>query len=90
MSGKRSRSKKSSKRTTSKRRNEILQRANYVCEICGKPGTKGNPLTVHHMIAKSRGGTNNPNNLVVWHRTFHQDYHKRFGTHRSDRFGRPI
>ena len=89
MSGKRKQSKKSS-RPTSKHRNEILQRANYVCEICGEPGTKDNPLTIHHMVAKSRGGTNSPENLVVWHRIFHQNYHKRFGTHRSDRQGRPI
>ena len=67
-----------------------LERAGNLCEMCHEPGTKNDPLTVHHMQARSRGGGNSPDNCVVWHRSFHRAYHKQFGTQRSDRYGRPI
>ncbi len=41
-----------------------LRAANYLCQVCGKPGTKEDPLTVDHVIPRSLEG-----GVVVMHRT---------------------
>ena len=40
----------------------ILRRDNYTCQYCG---TSNHPLTVDHVIPKSRGGKTNWTNIVV-------------------------
>ncbi len=40
----------------------ILRRDNYTCQYCG---TSNNPLTVDHVVPKSRGGETNWTNIVV-------------------------
>lgn len=41
----------------------IFERDAYTCGYCGKVGKKG--LTLDHIVPKSRGGTNDPSNLVA-------------------------
>lgn len=49
-----------------KRRWAILQRDNFTCTYCGrKPGVNDVWLTIDHVIPKSKGGTNVPENLVT-------------------------
>lgn len=33
------------------------------CAVCGHPGTPANPLTLDHIVAKARGGSDHPSNL---------------------------
>lgn len=40
----------------------ILRRDNYTCQYCG---TSNHPLTVDHVVPKSRGGKTNWTNIVV-------------------------
>jgi 5-methylcytosine-specific restriction endonuclease McrA len=35
------------------------------CSYCGSPATKGNDLTIDHIVPLSRGGTNRRENLTV-------------------------
>jgi len=53
----------------SSRREAVLYRDNYTCQYCGKKHIK---LEVHHIIYRSRGGTDNENNLI----TLCEDCHK--------------
>lgn len=46
----------------SSRREAILNRDNYTCQICGKKHTR---LEVHHIIFRSQGGTDDENNLIT-------------------------
>jgi 5-methylcytosine-specific restriction protein A len=42
-------------------RKHILERDHYLCQVCGRPtGRSGN---VDHIVAKSKGGTDDPDNL---------------------------
>jgi len=74
----------------SKYKKRVLDSCGGVCVVCGCPGYKGNPLTVHHLRASSRGGQNTVENCVIWHKQFHHDYHKKYGVKMSDCFGCPI
>jgi len=40
----------------------VFERDNYTCEVCKK---KGVILQTHHIKYKSKGGTDNPNNLIT-------------------------
>jgi len=42
-------------------RNQILKRDGYRCRICGRT----HHLQVHHIIPLSRGGSNDPSNLIT-------------------------
>lgn len=53
----------------SSRREAVLNRDNYTCQICGKRHTR---LEVHHIIYRSQGGTDNEDNLI----TLCEDCHK--------------
>jgi 5-methylcytosine-specific restriction endonuclease McrA len=68
----------------------VWNACNGICVVCGKGPQKKNPLTVHHKKAASRGGKNTVENCVLWHKQFHQDYHRKHGTRESDTFGNPI
>ena len=35
------------------------------CTYCGSPATRGNDLTIDHVVPLSRGGTNRRDNLTV-------------------------
>ena len=53
----------------------VLSRDNYKCQhkLCK---SKKKKLHVHHIIFRSQGGTNLPNNLITLCETCHQDLHK--------------
>lgn len=46
----------------SSRREAVLHRDNYTCQICGKKNIR---LEVHHIIFRSQGGTDDENNLIT-------------------------
>ena len=68
---------------------EIKQKQDYICPVCGKKGTN-KTLSIHHKIAKAHGGTNSRENVVAWHKTFHEAYHHINGNQESDDYGNPV
>jgi hypothetical protein len=36
-------------------------------------------LTVHHVTPRSRNGSNDPDNLVLWDSVYHDAFHRLFG-----------
>ena len=56
----------------SSRREAILNRDNYTCQICGKKHTR---LEVHHIIYRSNGGTDDENNLITLCEECHSGIH---------------
>lgn len=54
------------------RREAILNRDGYTCQICGK---KHNRLEVHHIIFRGRGGTDDENNLITLCEDCHTGVH---------------
>jgi len=52
----------------------VLDRDNYICQHC-KGKTKDKKLTVHHIIFRSKGGTDSPENLITLCKTCHDDFH---------------
>jgi 5-methylcytosine-specific restriction endonuclease McrA len=56
----------------SSRREAILNRDNYTCQICGKKNIR---LEVHHIIYRSQGGTNDENNLITLCEDCHNAIH---------------
>jgi 5-methylcytosine-specific restriction endonuclease McrA len=54
------------------RREAILHRDNYACQICGKKHTR---LEVHHIVYRSQGGTNDENNLITLCENCHSGIH---------------
>ncbi|MCL4502903.1 MAG: HNH endonuclease [Deltaproteobacteria bacterium] len=45
-------------------RDEIIRRDNLTCQICGQKKRKNN-LEVHHIIPQSKGGSDDPTNLIT-------------------------
>lgn len=56
----------------SSRREAILHRDKYTCQLCGKKHTR---LEVHHIVYRSQGGTDNENNLITLCEDCHSDIH---------------
>lgn len=56
----------------SSRKEAILHRDNYTCQICGKKNIR---LEVHHIIYRSQGGTDDENNLITLCENCHKDIH---------------
>lgn len=54
------------------RREAILHRDNYTCQICGKKHTR---LEVHHIVFRSQGGTNDESNLITLCEDCHSGIH---------------
>ena len=54
------------------RREAILHRDNYTCQICGKKHTR---LEVHHIIFRSHNGTDDENNLITLCEDCHSGIH---------------
>jgi hypothetical protein len=52
----------------------ILSRDNYTCQYC-KGKSKDSKLQVHHIIPRSQGGSNRPNNLLTLCKTCHDKLH---------------
>lgn len=49
-------------------RTQILERDNYTCHICGRPGAN----EVDHLLPASRGGSDHPSNLAAIHQLCHR------------------
>lgn len=43
----------------------VMPGASYPAIGCGKYGNKKNPITVHHVVPKDRGGSDHPSNLML-------------------------
>ena len=56
----------------SSRREAVLNRDNYTCQLCDKKHTK---LEVHHIIYKSQSGTDNEDNLITLCEDCHSKVH---------------
>ena len=56
----------------SSRREAILHRDNYTCQCCGKKHTR---LEVHHIVFRSRGGTDDEKNLITLCEKCHKAIH---------------
>lgn len=56
----------------SSRREAILNRDGYTCQICGKKHTR---LEVHHIIFRSKGGTDDESNLITLCEDCHSGIH---------------
>lgn len=54
------------------RREAILHRDNYTCQVCGKKHIR---LEVHHIVFRSQGGTDDENNLITLCEDCHAGIH---------------
>lgn len=61
----------------------------YICFICGEKGTDRS-MNIHHKHPKSKGGSSGRHNLVAWHITCHNQYHREYGLRTSDDKGCPV
>lgn len=52
----------------------VLSRDNYTCQYC-KGKSKDNKLHTHHVIYRSKGGTDRPDNLLTMCKTCHDKLH---------------
>jgi 5-methylcytosine-specific restriction endonuclease McrA len=57
-------------------REAVLERDGHKCQICGREGTKRNPLTMHHIIYRCQGGRSTLDNLVTWCTECHREFHR--------------
>lgn len=56
----------------SSRRKAVLHRDNYTCQYCGK---KNCQLQTHHIIYRSRGGSDDENNMITLCKECHKGVH---------------
>ena len=56
----------------SSRRKAVLHRDNYTCQCCGK---KNCQLQTHHIIFRSRGGSDDENNMITLCKECHKGVH---------------
>lgn len=57
----------------SSRKEAVMNRDSYTCQICGAKHTK---LEVHHIVYRSKGGTDDEDNLITLCETCHKKVHK--------------
>ncbi|MFQ6062293.1 MAG: RNA-guided endonuclease IscB, partial [Methanosarcinales archaeon] len=55
-------------------RHYVFARDSYTCQICSKKNDRS--LVTHHIIQRSQGGTDRPDNLVTLHKDCHIAYHQ--------------
>ncbi len=60
----------------SPRHRRVAQRQSFRCEQCGGSLFNEEELHIHHIVPRSRGGTNRPENLVLRHLYCHQQIHR--------------
>jgi len=65
-----------------KLRRSILERDGYTCQLCGAKGTgsvfdKGRCMLAHHVVEQSKGGSDDPSNLMTICRKCHAKLHPR-------------
>ena len=54
----------------------LFARENGVCQCCGKKITTGQRVEMHHIIHRSKGGTNKPDNYALLHDSCHNKMHE--------------
>lgn len=57
----------------SSRKEAVMNRDSYTCQICGAKHIR---LEVHHIVYRSKGGTNDEDNLITLCETCHKKVHK--------------
>lgn len=57
----------------SSRKEAVLNRDSYTCQICGAKNTR---LEVHHIVYRSKGGTDDEDNLITLCESCHKKIHK--------------
>lgn len=57
-------------------RSFLIAREKSKCQLCGKEFIKGDTAHIHHIIQRSKGGTDKPNNLSLLHKKCHEKIHK--------------
>lgn len=63
---------------------EIKKDQNYICAVCGKPGTSGT-LDIHHCVNRCRKGKNTKENCCAVHkRPCHVWIHATYGNEYYD------
>jgi 5-methylcytosine-specific restriction endonuclease McrA len=55
----------------------ILTREKHTCQLCNKTNLKTNKWRLHHIIPRSKGGTDKPDNIALLHESCHNELHKR-------------
>lgn len=76
-----------------KLRKSIYERDNYTCQRCGyhpKMEDRSVPIQAHHIIPKSKGGSDNKSNLITLCRSCHGVQHPNNSTFDDDRPDAPI
>lgn len=58
-------------------RSFLFAREQGKCQYCGKEFTKNDSSHIHHIISRSNGGTDKPNNLALLHEKCHKTLHKK-------------
>jgi len=53
----------------------VLNREKNKCQLCGKEYSKTNKWNLHHIIQKSKGGTDKQNNIALLHESCHKRLH---------------
>lgn len=56
-------------------REYVLDRDGHICQACGGK-SKDRVLNAHHVIHKTNGGTDKPDNLITLCKRCHDDYHR--------------
>lgn len=54
----------------------LIEREHAKCQLCHKESTRDNSFRMHHIIPKSRYGTDKPDNLALLHEKCHIKLHK--------------
>jgi len=58
------------------RRMYVIERDKRICQVCKGKNCKNRHLTVHHILGKAEGGTDQPENLICVSRECHQKIHQ--------------
>ncbi len=58
-------------------RSYLMSREKGCCQLCKKEFEKGNPSHIHHILERSKKGSNMPKNLAILHKKCHIKLHKK-------------
>lgn len=55
----------------------LMSREKGKCQLCNKEFSKGQPSHIHHVLERSKKGSNMPKNLAILHKKCHVKLHKK-------------
>lgn len=58
-------------------RSYLMARENGKCQLCNKEFSKSQPSHIHHILERSKKGSNMPKNLAILHKKCHIKLHKK-------------